>query len=691
MAGHAGLSQGLRAGLQARAAAARGVVKKATAEVEEAVAANRTVSAERWNALLSDARRLANTIESPLVWSRNPLLTTSPSSLPDALPKETELRLEAAVNERETGALLLSNLFSGKALEVRVSLGALEPVPGVESAAAEQGRLGKERATLAEAAMIRSARRGRLADPLVPLDEAGRLFVPPGETRELWLTIDTFDAQPGLYRGTLRLQPFDPTAQSWSVDVPVSVRIWPVMLPKTLPIKVFNFDYGRGGSSVAWLRDLLQHRVNVFALHVPVPDQNGVADFSVLDESLQRVSPHGMIFFESWFFRTKGWEPRYERWVKDLVAYMKSKGLGYDDWVLHIFDETLSDLFLETARAIKQVDPHLHLFSDMMGTPERVAQFAPYVDYWCPHYAALAKPGLNRMRATGHPIWTYDCGSGKAVPPTHNRALPWCAWHYKLDGVTYWTYYSSFGDPWNDFDFNHPDWSKVYTGASGNPVSSKRWEAWREGLEDWALFDLLIKTLNQKGGPAEADKRLLAEIDAIGLTSNAPADKLEEVSTRVLHRLLDLNGIHEAAFPPYCVIAWGSRVAGDGKGRIQQLPADPEGPSRQTGAALRSATNRSWTFLIQRVDAKPGDKVVLRLRARGTGSLKAGICEGFRWGGNGTGHRTTTRNFTLTSTWSRIEIEHAVKEVPVEAIIGFDYGNDKSSAEVRDHRVEVAG
>jgi len=400
-----------------------------------------------------------------------------------------------------------------------------------------------------------------------------------------------------------------------------------------------------------------------------------------------------MIFFESWFFRSKGWQPRYARWVRDLVAYMESKGLAYNDWVLHIFDETLSDRFLSTAREIKKVDPKLRLFSDRMGPPERIAEFAPVLDYWCPHFRDLTKPGFQAMRRSGHPVWTYDCGSGKAISPTHNRALPWCAWYRKLDGVCYWTYFSNYGDPWDDFDRGHPDWSKVYTDHAGNPVSSKRWEAWREGLEDMALFDLYTKTLDKHGGSGKStvvDRKLQQDIAAVGAAADATADTIQSIVDRVRQRILSLGGIHDIAFPAYCQIAWTSRRAGDGRGRVQRLTALPDGPSRQVGACLLSQTARSWTFLIQPVQAETGDRVVLELRARGKGRIKMGVCEGFQWGGNGAGHRTTLRFVSLESAWQSVRVEHVVgKQHPIEALIGFDYGNADAAAEVRDYRVTV--
>ena len=687
------VSDAVRTGLQKRIATAKDLEEEGRAQIRRAIDAGTVVDPQAWNTFLARIRRATRAFSRPVLWSRNPFCITRPDSLPDVLPEQVEVRIQTFRNEREIGSLLIANVFGGQHLELRATLGAMERVPGTSNTAESEEEihtLNRDRIVLAEAMMIRTAHGGRLADPIVPLDRAGRLQIPPGETRELWLTVATDEnTPPGLYRGTLALRPTDPLLCRWIMTVPVAVRIWPVKLPATNH-RVFNFDYYRGGGSDIWFRDLRDHRVNVFALKAPVPNDQGVADFSPLDEPIERVKGHGLIFFESWFFRSKGWQPQHARWIHDLVATMERHGLTYDDWVLHIFDETLSDRFLETARAIKKVDPKLQLFSDRMGPPERLESFAPVLDYWCPFYRDLTKPGMQVMRRSGHPIWTYDCGSGKHIAPSHNRALPWCAWHYRLEGVCYWTYFSSYGDTWNDLDQGHQDWSKVYDDVRGLPLSSKRWEAWREGLEDWALFDLYARSLKPGGKQAAEDAALLADMHAVGTAADAPPETLARIVDGVRRRILLRQGLKEQSFPPNCDIAWHRRLAGDGRGRILRLSAEADGPPQQIGAGLHSPGARSWTFLVQPLDVSPGARAILRLRVRGKGHFKAGICEGYHWGENGAGHRTTCRIVPLEAKWKKLEIVHVVgRQQPVEALLGFDYNNAGATAEVRDYRVEI--
>ena len=99
---------------------------------------------------------------------------------------------------------------------------------------------------------------------------------------------------------------------------------------------------------------------------------------------------------------------------------------------------------------------------------------------------------LGLYKSTGKPVWTYTCSINmKSLDPLdYYRLKPWRAWKLGLNGVCYWAYNSWRGDPWNDFDGEIGDCGAVYNGPLG-PVTSRRWEAWREGLEDYLYLHLL--------------------------------------------------------------------------------------------------------------------------------------------------------------------------------------------------------
>ena len=66
--------------------------------------------------------------------------------------------------------------------------------------------------------------------------------------------------------------------------------------------------------------------------------------------------------------------------------------------------------------------------------------------------------------------------------------LAWWAWYYGARGVGFWSYSDTGGSSaWEDVDGRRPDWAVVYETPRGI-VSSRRWEAFREGLEDYVLL-----------------------------------------------------------------------------------------------------------------------------------------------------------------------------------------------------------
>jgi hypothetical protein len=366
---------------------------------------------------------------------------------------------------------------------------------------------------------------------------------------------------------------------------------------------------------------------------------------------------------------------------------MLKAGIPFDQWVLHIYDETLCDPFLECARQIKAVDPRVRIFSDCMGTPEQVRAFAPYVDYWCPYWGALPNTaGLDAMRATGKPVWTYDCGTEKRMPTGRYRVLPWRTWRYRLDGAFCWCYP---GSAWNELTLDGINYGHIYEGYRGEPVSSKRWEAWSDGLEDYTLLRAYDDALRRAGKHTAIDGDLLKAAEAVCDRGSGDTRPMSDLRRRIAHRLLELTGTPIARdFPDITFPGWALRALGDGRGTARYQPGDRT-DAGDMAMVLRSPSDRSWTFLVKPLDARPGDRVLLTLWARGKGSLRVCVSEGFVFGGDPSGHRSSERTLALQDGWRQIQIEHEVKALPVEAVVGFDYGNPGGEALLSDAHVTV--
>jgi hypothetical protein len=226
-------------------------------------------------------------------------------------------------------------------------------------------------------------------------------------------------------------------------------------------------------------------------------------------------------------FLSDPWKAAFISYLREWVAHLKTLGLPYEQWALYPYDEpstpftkTTLDL-IEVAKLIRAADPRIRIYADPTSgtTMESVNLLKGLIDIWCPSSELLERLGdemLPVIKPAGE-VWTYDAaGAAKTLSCLGiYRWRFWHAWNQGLTGVGWWTY-AQHGNvsrwlgpnPTGDF------FATVYEGPDG-PVSSKRWEAAREGVEDYALLFLLRQRLEKaaaRGVDVSEEKRLLAEL-----------------------------------------------------------------------------------------------------------------------------------------------------------------------------------
>ncbi|MFF0371776.1 glycoside hydrolase domain-containing protein [Micromonospora sp. NPDC005087] len=115
------------------------------------------------------------------------------------------------------------------------------------------------------------------------------------------------------------------------------------------------------------------------------------------------------------------------------------------------------------------------------------------VDHW-------SQEMIDRRRAEGKKT-TFYTWSNPAYPntvtpaaPLGARVLSWLSAQRNLDGYLRWAYNSWPQDPYTDgsYRYRQGDEYLVYPGKDG-PVSSIRWELFRDGQDDFALLDQLAE------------------------------------------------------------------------------------------------------------------------------------------------------------------------------------------------------
>lgn len=427
------------------------------------------------------------------------------------------------------------------------------------------------RLSLFEVAMVTRADGVRQGDPLLPLREGG-LEVASGQSRQLWLDVAALGDAIGKHTLRVRLMVvIGGRPVSRVVDIPV--RVWAVPPPQVVPSTVvwgyLDSPPIRGLSKVA-AADMLAHGVTTAVLPAadlpwPTPGTtvtgSTIGDYRKFDTVMESLKGHRQhLFFlavnsdslnrtfgKKHVFLSDSWKVLFSEWIREWSSRLKQSGVGYDAFALYPVDEphkgSEQKALIEVARLIKAIDPKIRVYTTLSQPEVLTESLIEVVDIFQLNGPALAPAIIARLKDRDKQVWAYSTlGGGKAGnPASFYRAQAWEAFSLGLTGFGFWAYadVGSSGTAWNDTDDEHPDYAVIYEGNLGI-VSSKRWEAWREGVQDFALLSAAMAHAH-----SEAERETVRTLAVEG--RRALGDFAKFVSIR--RKLFDLSGAHEAAGP----------------------------------------------------------------------------------------------------------------------------------------------
>ncbi|MBX7255170.1 MAG: PQQ-binding-like beta-propeller repeat protein [Candidatus Hydrogenedentes bacterium] len=388
-------------------------------------------------------------------------------------------------------------------------------------------------------------------DALPELIEPSIVTVPSMETSEVWLDIDTRDMQPGAYPITMRVLALNGAG----VDVPRSPQAMPPPETKVeIALTVLPFELAPPGSVrlCAWaqlnpgcVEDMLEHGNNVFVGPHATPqlDAQGKLtgiDFSALDTFLEPLTGHDVVVLLSGMPSLKGeaGTPEYlaqlGSYLDGLVPHLAEKGLGMDSFAMYPVDEPAiygwdtTNRYVAFAKAVKTLRPEIMVYMDGGGEVPLFEAMAPYTDIWCPGISMLAEdsPAMRIVRKDAKHLWSYDCAYAYSRPSGPNiknvnivgqfRTAALFAFRHGATGIGYWSY--NIGeDLWGRAQMEYP---LVYSGKV-KPITSRRWEAVREGIEDYRLLFALRSRIDD-AAPDRVPEPIRAKIEHL-LNVSLPA------------------------------------------------------------------------------------------------------------------------------------------------------------------------
>jgi hypothetical protein len=392
-----------------------------------------------------------------------------------------------------------------------------------------------------EVQQVFAANGEQIFDPLVPLASDNTLMLKVITPTYIWIDIDLSKLDVGLHQFNLNV-----AINGVSKVVPGNIRIIESPRSPSSKLHAINWAYQSDmpifRNADAAEKDLVAHGINVFVAHpYEIP---GFASVSSWDPSkagkfyrmVSLAKKHGqLLLFLGW--RTdrnpfgfqsssisllSGPQKKFLDWIQKISTLLNSNGLPNDRWAIYPIDEPVGNnllLLKHISEVIKSKYPEIRIYANPIASEKQPPDYdllknlIHLIDIWQPNSAAL-KIGLDKFfMGINKEWWLYAVPSSpaKLASPFYNyRLLGWLAWKYGAKGVGFWSYSDTSGSSaWIDVDGQRPDWAVVYETKHGI-VSSRRWEAFREGVEDYKLLSAFdrakVEQIMQRLGKADFDQ-----------------------------------------------------------------------------------------------------------------------------------------------------------------------------------------
>ena len=418
-----------------------------------------------------------------------------------------------------------------------------------------------------------------------PFLDDGPAALQPGVSRPVYILVDVpRNTRAGRYNGTAYVRVRVDSGNISQVPVPICLELAPVVLPErpTLPVthwfnssSLAEWHQAPLWSEPFWevlrayARDMAAHRQTVAMVPLDTvqttrdPGGRFAFNFSRFDRWVELFTDAGVgQRLEIMHFGRREndqWEDKKfvfhefqapDRGAGGIVpvppaelAAAVERHLEEKGWleraVLHIADEPIPvnvDSWRELSRAVRAGAPKakridaIHVPPDQVtGDLEVMVPQLNYFDQWHDQFLAAQKAGAE--------VWFYIAWvpQGKYpnrlidYPAIKTRIIPWMVFALDATGYLHWGL-NFWTKELADMGFAPGDNWIVYPGAEG-PRSSLRWEAFRDGLEDFELFRMLAARDPEKA------REIMAEAVRGATDYETDPARLEEVRRKVIRAL----------------------------------------------------------------------------------------------------------------------------------------------------------
>jgi len=404
-----------------------------------------------------------------------------------------------------------------------------------------------------------------MIDEVIPrLNEGNTLYLAPYDNRKLWINLNTKALPPGNYSFLLG---FESVGMVESVQtIRVNLRVSSVRVPEKS-----EFAFNTWSSvSIAdetlrkkVVKDLIDHKVTVLPqiggprFYLGADGKLG-EDWSQFDREITPLKDQMIcLLFNPLTIDTKGKELSGDQnalLLKEAYARtskgMSARGIDRQQWGIYVMDEPGLTGYpsigagVRIAKEIRAAAPEVELYIDPAGmvSPQSMKGFEGLIDIYSPQVDLLKDPEgklLTYFHRLGKRNWFYEAPSPARTfhPLGHYRIQAWLAFDFGFTGSGFYCYHYNGKDNLWRIKSAYPspldNYSVIYNDGT-NVIPSRRWEACRDGIEDYHLLMMLRRKIAEfkKGSPGQIALAAEAEasMDQIVSRITANVKKIKEIN-----------------------------------------------------------------------------------------------------------------------------------------------------------------
>ncbi len=377
-----------------------------------------------------------------------------------------------------------------------------------------------------------------------------RITLPPGMTRQLWLSVDSRGLDTGTRAGTLALS----AGRQRLATVPLSVRVSPVRLPAEPTLGLGGWDYSntaafdvRPDNRPGLIKFLQEYQIDSpWATTAVLPpgtyDADGVMtappDTAALRAWLTEwpTAKRYYVFSNNapGFTDTLAARRQVGAWIDFWIAELARWHITPDQLVLLVLDEPHNEQqerdTATFAAALHAAQPDVRILCDPLHPDPAAmsAEMVAQIDVWCPQrriwlgnreaYEAF----YPAQGAAGRELTYYSCsGPVRALDPySYHLLQAWDCWRWGMTAEFFWAFSDAGGGTsWDEPGARGSSYAPQYIGSTDH-TTAKQMEAVREGRQDYEYLHLLAQRVAVAEAAGRQDAALAA---ARELLESAPA------------------------------------------------------------------------------------------------------------------------------------------------------------------------